>query len=948
MRRRLVLLLVVALACGVAGLVLVRRNHSHGHSSFDSDGRKGRPKAAARGRTAAGRAAESGVPAILLQPGVPARPIAGRVLSHGSPVEGATVVLTSQATRLGALSPSRTMTDSEGRFDFGDRPAMPYELSASAEGHAAAVEHVDLRDPTLRPPSDQLVLRLGDCSATISGVVRDASGGVIQGALVGPSRGASAISDAGGLYELCARVGSNRLEVAAAGYGGVSLLVDVHGRVRRDVVLVPEATFVGTVVRADDGSPVARALVRTWPAQWGKERPASGSCSTDSQGRFSITGLNPGRYWASARTVGLASAAQVEVLLEAGKSAERTLTLESRVTVRGRVVENGEPASGVTIGLTSRAPVRYSTLAVSQQDGAFVIEDAIAGESVVIARPYEVIAPDKLVVPAAGLDDLVLEVRSMAGVHGLVLFGGKPVADASVMTTRGERTVSDADGHYELLGLAAGDHMLFAQSEERGAFVEGVKVSLEHGEQRELDLELPYAAQISGVVVDQDGTPVAGAGVHFDHLKTGDQGRCASDMEGKFSCGSMTGGGTYAVSVYVSADQELALPPAHGKKFPPVELEDGKSQVTGVRLAVLRNTKVIAGRVVGAGGEGVMDARVDVEAMKAGVEPHFYSWTPLPTSVTDQTGAFLIRGLPAGTYAVRARHASGSEAIVRDVAAGARDVVLRVDSPGRIEGTLVGYSNTPPVYLQRVPRTGGFSPATVEGDHFRIDGLAPGSYVVTAQTLVEGDAALVEVEAGKVTTLTLTSGGSGVLEGTVTEWKSGAPVAGAFCHTVLRAGTRAGITNWSEETAPKTDAQGRFQLDPGPAGDVKVLCRGTSASIGVANATVPKGGVATVSMRVVALSSDTGAGSIGASFDWDAAVPRVSDIAPGSPAAAAGLAVGDVITKFNGASLEGIGGSGMWALIATQAIGSKVDLTVQRGADTATLSIPVVSASEQG
>jgi len=394
MKRRVVFVLVAALVFVVVATLWLRRDSSHGKTTPGSD------HAAGPGRHAEGAggsirsespSAEAGVPAVLLQAGVPARPVAGTVLFNGSPVEGATVVLSGQASRVAALPPSRTQTDSAGHFDFGERPSMPYEVSASATGHAAALERFDLRDPTLRPPSDQLVLHLGDCSAIITGVIRDASGGVVQGALVGPTRGAAVVSDASGEYELCARVGSYRIDVSADGYGGVSLVVEARGRVRRDVILVPEATFVGTVVRADDDSPVAHALVGVWPAQWGNERPASGRGMTDAQGRFSIAGLNPGRYWAAAHAVGLGSAAQVEVLLEAGRSAERTLKLETRVMVRGRVVESGEPVAGATVSLTSSAPVRYSAPAVSQEDGSFAIEDAFTGESLILADPYEVI-----------------------------------------------------------------------------------------------------------------------------------------------------------------------------------------------------------------------------------------------------------------------------------------------------------------------------------------------------------------------------------------------------------------------------------------------------------------------------------------------------------------------------------------------------------------------------
>jgi hypothetical protein len=115
-------------------------------------------------------------------------------------------------------------------------------------------------------------------------MVRDASGGVIEGAGVGLGPGAAVVSNAGGVYALCVRAGSTEVTVTATGYGGVTLWVHAQGRGERDGILVPEATFAGRVVRADDDSPVAHAIVGVWPAEFGRERPRPGTVTTDADG----------------------------------------------------------------------------------------------------------------------------------------------------------------------------------------------------------------------------------------------------------------------------------------------------------------------------------------------------------------------------------------------------------------------------------------------------------------------------------------------------------------------------------------------------------------------------------------------------------------------------------------------------------------------------------------
>jgi protocatechuate 3,4-dioxygenase beta subunit len=534
----------------------------------------------------------------------------------------------------------------------------------------------------------------------------------------------------------------------------------------------------------------------------------------------------------------------------------------------------------------------------------------------------------------------------MAAVSGKVTFHGKPVAGAEV-SAGDQPTVSDASGHYELRGLQPGPHSITASSNEAGAFASDVKVTLTAGEEKQLDIDLPYAGAITGTIVDQDGKPFEGAAVRFALNTDIDQCFGVADASGAFRCTSLTGGGDYHAMVFSSLTQPVKLEPARGKPFPVVTVKDGATTVEGIRIEVQRDQLRISGKVVDAAGAGVPDAKVQAVATVAGQEPQFPTWAPRPSTVTDQNGAFEIRDLAAGSYALLARGGGGGEAIVRDIAAGARNVVIKVERPGAIEGQIVGFGARPSIYVQRTPENGSFSAATLEGDRFSIRGLAPGNYVVTAQTLAEGEAKVVEVKRGETAQVTLTSHGSGVLDGTVTEWKTGAPLPALTCHTVTYTGEVGGITDWSPDTSPKTNAAGVFHLDPAPAGQVIVSCFSEAIDGATAIATVPRGGRAEVSMKTVKRLDHPGYGSIGAQMNWKDPQPILRELTPNGPAARAGLLSGDMITAIDGTSTEGLSAAGVMIHILNQAAGSTLSITVSHNGTPKTVQVTLIGTNEE-
>jgi RNA polymerase sigma factor (sigma-70 family) len=342
--------------------------------------------------------AGGGIPAWVAQSRVAPRRVAGRVLQGGAPVAGARIVLGHQLARYGALAPLETMTDGQGRFDFGPQIATTYTVMAQAPGQAIAATRLDLREPAAHLAPEALQLTVGPCHNALHGQVFDASGLPLVGARVLASGLLGVTTGADGWYQLCVEPGRVDTRVEASGYGTVLIKADVAGRLRRDIALVPQASVAGRVVH-QDGAPVGSAHVRAWRADPGPRERFIGPVSalSDAEGRFQLDGLEPGRWMLAADAAGAATGTTVERALIAGWSEEPvTLSVRRAVQVAGRVIERGRPVVGAKISLRSTTDGASSDSARTQDAGEFVIDRVQPGELGAIVRGYRVLQPSRI------------------------------------------------------------------------------------------------------------------------------------------------------------------------------------------------------------------------------------------------------------------------------------------------------------------------------------------------------------------------------------------------------------------------------------------------------------------------------------------------------------------------------------------------------------------------
>jgi len=298
----------------------------------------------------------------------------GRVESEaGKAISAATVTLES------AQGQRQTKTDGDGRFAFRDLLPLQGRLRVTMPGYAIATERVDLasqKEPLriVLKPQRRVVLQLLDEQD------KPVSGLMVQ--ILGPEPG-EALSNADGLVSMDG-VGNEPLQVPIR-------VLDKFYRLERPVMLLRleggtepillkikvkrGGRIAGRVLEAGTDGPIPAATV--WIAQEG--RPVAAE-KTDSDGRFALDAVTPGRYiLVVSHPVYALSADRVEVA--SGREVRLDLRLSLGATVSGLIVDGqGKPVRRAVV----RA-VRWWPAGIAAEAG---------DKSVPIALPWRAVRAD--------------------------------------------------------------------------------------------------------------------------------------------------------------------------------------------------------------------------------------------------------------------------------------------------------------------------------------------------------------------------------------------------------------------------------------------------------------------------------------------------------------------------------------------------------------------------
>jgi protocatechuate 3,4-dioxygenase beta subunit len=580
-----------------------------------------------------------------------------------------------------------------------------------------------------------------------------------------------------------------------------------------------------------------------------------------------------------------------------------------------------------------------SAAAFSQDDGTFTLDGVPIATVVLQATPYEVLAPTQLEVKAPLVDNVKIEVAALAALHGTITRKGQPVRDGILIGQALPDVVhANTSGEYRIEGLRPGEIGFFADSAELKAFATVEHVKIVAGEDKLFDIELDYAGRVKGVVVDESGTPVPGVYVRLFNDE-GDMGQSMTNARGEFDAGSMSGG-DYRASVYPSPMAGQPFEPATGDSFTVKVPKDGT--VTGIKLAIKHETFTISGTVLDDTGSPVAD--VHIEAIG-----HGKPGMDLPSIMSATDGSFRIKNLARGTYNLHAHAWDGGEGDAINITAGAEGVSIKLVRAGAIEGTLVGFTATPEVFMRTLTADLQIGSAPIiEGTRFWQTGLRPGTYALEAKAGSETDGASVEIKPGQTATVTLTSRGTGTLEGHLFEFGTKTPLPGYRCDANLSMGGQMGGPPSDPSQMSFPDELGHFSMSA-PAGIVRVFCfpqGGPGLTVAGTDVEVTKAATANVEIYGVRVKSAGSPGSAGFRIKPETLPLVVAAVEPNSAAATQGMKVGDHVISIDGATLQGLLPQGAMTLLGNHKPGTTVTVGIDRAGTPTTFKLPVTASPD--
>ena len=496
------------------------------------------------------------------------------------------------------------------------------------------------------------------------------------------------------------------------------------------------------------------------------------------------------------------------------------------------------------------------------------------------------------------------------------------VSTAAPLAVLAEAT-SAADGSFSFPRVAPGSVHLAADHGADG-FVSSAALAVADAALPAVTLVLSPSRGVRGTVEGPDHHPVVGVIVSIDGLP--------------WTVPTATSDDAGAFHLTVVPDEATALvATAHG--YAPARLALGHRDNTELLVRIeLSTAPPISGVVYGVDGEGVRAQVFACAGQRA--EVHVSS---------GDDGTFQLPASAIGCDAFAEQGGASSQAVAL---ADARQVTLRLLPGGSIEGAVVddrgagvpaftvGIESFTSSRGRRGTGSGGRRFEDIAGA-FRLDQLAPGTYVLTASAAGKPPTRSdpVEVTAGAVTRgvrITLAQGGA--IVGRVVD-EHLRPLADVD----VRFDTVSRVVDSNSST--RTDDTGRFHLDGAPAGPVTLRASKTGFRMQlVSGLSVASGRSITQDITLVATEGGAGLelGGIGASLLQSDKGIEIAALGSGDPADRAGLKKGDRIVRIDGEStdamsvadvvqrLRGTAGTTVGVSVDRPATGERIDVVMVR------------------
>jgi hypothetical protein len=428
--------------------------------------------------------------------------------------------------------------------------------------------------------------------------------------------------------------------------------IDVTGGARGtavEIIVSSDGFLVSGRILDSGGGTVASARVRA-------VRSELLSSTTSSVVFEAVSGLDgayrlrlpAGRYGLIAEADGYAPAYD---FVELDGPETRDLSLQPAATIVGRVIEgNDAPMAGVEVKALpgDRSSEEFTRVAKTGERGEFEIGGLRAGSYSIVARRGELIGSTQMPIRLGVAETREVEIVLGPGfaLEGTVRDGdGGSVAKARVWIVQGDagrsrpaqvQTTSGEQGRYRLGPLLAGTYTLRADAEGFSPREDGIVVAA--GAPTQKDVVLTREAVVTGNVVSETGSPIAGAVIKArvkprrDRPSVSDE--TTADAQGVFALRGLCAG-----DLWLSARSDAGI-----VQMPVDSIEAGQTKKVTLRLQAGAR---VSGQV--SWDDGTPAAGVGVIAQTRS--------TPVAHVLqarTSPTGSFSIGPLPAGDMSVHA------------------------------------------------------------------------------------------------------------------------------------------------------------------------------------------------------------------------------------------------------------------------------------------------------
>ena len=451
-------------------------------------------------------------------------------------------------------------TDANGAFAFEDIPAgelrvYSFEQARLVEGQA--------RIQLPAEGSEEVNVLISGGLGTVSGVVLDADGSPVAGAVVGGGLSLTT-TDAEGRFTLSDLPVGHRLIVAVSDSIGsqASAAVDLVAEdeeIYATLILPGVGNVVGTIYQPDGVTPVSNLEIYLWQyAAAGGEISVVASAITDSDGTYAMEDVPEGdSYTLSAFLPDMSMGNLVPVsILAHGQTVQADLTFIGRGRITGMLVDDdGQTPLQGQVALNELRVVRAGPVAVRFQytqfarmvdtdltSGAFVFDNVFVGSFLLTAAgpfsPHPVLQGGTMPFDGAEVD-VVMQLQPTSTVTGTVYLsdGVTPAGSDLAVHFRGYKIVCYPDagcferpeGIQELTALTddvgkfvfplvnAGKFELKVEKESTGEFAQ-VRGTVAAGGTAEVDLRLLALRDVLVRVRGSDGiSPISGAAVTINH-----------------------------------------------------------------------------------------------------------------------------------------------------------------------------------------------------------------------------------------------------------------------------------------------------------------------------------------------------------------------------------------------------------------------------------------------